>query len=188
MTTNDKIKRLQVFDFDGTLANTTSPEEGKPMWKEKTGQDYPHIGWWGRPESLDMDVFDIKVFPAVYHQLQREVSTPNTYVIILTSRMEKLRPQLEKVLDANNVHADAVDMKRNELTKGEKILKYVSHLPDLVEISVYEDREGDIASYKAVRDRIPEGIVFNIYMAEKGKFGLIENENKLLKIINEEIE
>jgi hypothetical protein len=183
------IKRLIAFDFDGTLGDSPMPEDGKVIWKQKTGQDYPHKGWWGRPESLDLGVFDIKMFPSVLNQLKREVSTPDTYVIILTSRLERLRPQLKAVLDANGVHVNAVDMKHNELTKGEKILRYIDHLPDLEEVSVYEDREGDIASYQAVRDRIPEGITFNIYLADNGKFGLteVENNDKLTHIIMEEI-
>jgi len=189
MTTDNKIKRLQVFDFDGTLANTVSPEEGKPAWAKHYGKPFPHLGWWGRPESLDMSVFDIKMFPSLLNQLKREVSAPDTYVIILTSRMEKLRPQLKAVLDANDVHVNAIDMKHNELTKGEKILKYIDHLPDLEEVSVYDDREGDIASYKAIKDRIPEGITLNIYLADNGRFGLVEVENndKLTHIIMEEI-
>jgi hypothetical protein len=185
MTTDNKIKRLQVFDFDGTLANTVSPEEGKPAWEKYYDKPFPHKGWWSKPESLDLGVFDIKMFPSLLNQLKREVSTPDTYVIILTSRLERLRPQLKAVLDVNGVHVNAIDMKHNELTKGEKILKYIDHLPDLEEVSVYDDREGDIESYEAVRDRIPEGISFNIYIADNGKFGLAEN--KLLNIIKEEI-
>jgi hypothetical protein len=180
------IKRLIAFDFDGTLGDSPMPEDGKKIWKEKTGHDYQHKGWWGRPESLDLGVFDIKMFPSLLNQLKREVSTPDTYVIILTSRMEKLRPQLKAVLDANGVHVNAIDMKHNELTKGEKILRYIDHLPDLEEVSVYDDREVDIASYQAVRSRIPDGISFNIYLADDGTFALVEN--KLIDIIKEEIQ
>jgi len=30
---------------------------GKETWKEKTGEDWPHLGWWGRATSLDPDIF-----------------------------------------------------------------------------------------------------------------------------------
>ena len=53
-------KNLVIFDFDQTLMDTLGKEEGLKIWKEKTGQDYPHKGWWGRKESLDLDVFDIE--------------------------------------------------------------------------------------------------------------------------------
>ena len=52
-------KRLICFDFDDTLFHTPLPEEGKKIWKEKTGQEWPHIGWWGKPESIDNEIFEI---------------------------------------------------------------------------------------------------------------------------------
>jgi len=41
-----EIKKLISFDFDDTLVHTTLPAEGKVIWKEKTGEDWPHRGWW----------------------------------------------------------------------------------------------------------------------------------------------
>ena len=49
---------LVVFDFDATLIKTTLPDVGKGMWSSHHGIEYPHVGWWGRKESLDSDVFD----------------------------------------------------------------------------------------------------------------------------------
>jgi hypothetical protein len=178
------IKRLVVFDFDSTLIDSPKKESGKLAWSEKMGQPYPYIGWWGRPESLDLSVFDIKPFPSVLNQLKKEISTPDTYVIILTSRMEKLRPQVQAILDINRIHVHKLDMKRSESSKGIKLLRYVSQLPDLEEINVYEDR--DIESYESVRNQIPEDITFNIYLANQGTLTLIES--KLLNIITEEIQ
>jgi hypothetical protein len=183
------IKRLAVFDFDGTLIDSPEKETGKIEWSEKMGQPYPYQGWWGRPESLDLNVFDIKPFPSVLHQLKKEIVLPNTYVIILTSRMEKLRPQVEAVLNKNNIHVDKVDMKRAEGDKGKKVLRYVAQIPDLKVINVYEDRDTDIASYEAIRNQIPQGIEFNIYVANKGTLALTESSRSqnLLCIIQEEL-
>ena len=66
------MKRLIIFDLDGTLMNTPSPEEGKPLWEKHYGEKYPHIGWWGRKESLDTNVFNIKPIPSVLSQLLKE--------------------------------------------------------------------------------------------------------------------
>jgi hypothetical protein len=183
------IKRLVIFDFDGTLINSPEKEAGKLAWSEKMGRPHPHLGWWGRPESLDLNVFDIKPFSSVLSQLKKEQVTPNTYVIILTSRMEKLRPQVEAILDINHIHVDKVDMKRSEKSKGEKLLRYVNQLPDLVKINVYEDRDTDIESYEAIRNQIPEGIEFNIYRANQGTLILTESSRScnVLCIIQDEI-
>lgn len=168
------IKRLAVFDMDGTLIDTPMPEQGKIMWEKHYGQKYPYLGWWGRPESLDLNVFDIVPFQSVKHQLDKEIATHDTFVIILTSRMEKLRTQVQAILDKNDISVDKLDMKRAEGDKGIKVLRYVQQFPDLVEINVYEDRDTDIQSYENIRNQIPEGITFNIYLASKGNFSLMK--------------
>ena len=61
-----KITKIEIYDFDGTLVDTQLPDTGKPIWKEKTGEDWPYKGWWGRVESLDMDVFEQKPVPSVF--------------------------------------------------------------------------------------------------------------------------
>jgi len=182
------IKRLAAFDLDGTLIDTPMPEDGKPMWEKHYDKKFPYQGWWGRPESLDLDVFNIKAFPSVLNQLKKELVTPNTYVIILTSRMEKLRPQVQAILDANNIHVDKLDMRRKEHDKGIKILRYINEFPELKTINVYDDRDTDIAAYKNISSQMPEGIEFNIYLAESGKLSLVEAKNNLVEIILEEIQ
>lgn len=181
------IRRLVAFDFDGTLIDSPEKEQGKVQWAEKMGKPFPYIGWWGRPESLDLNVFDIKPFPSVLNQLKKEQSKPDTQVIVLTSRMEKLRSQVQAVLDVNDIDVAKLDMKRSEKTKGDKILRYISTLPDLREVNVYEDRDTDIESYESIRNQIPKGIRFNIYLTVKGKISLLEINDKLLNVINEEI-
>ncbi len=183
------IKRLNAFDFDGTLINSPEPEDGKKIWLDVKGEQYPHLGWWGRPESLDLDVFDIKPFSSVLNQLKKEIVLPNTYVIILTSRMEKLRPYVQAVLDKNNIVVDKLDMKRAEGDKGVKILRYIEQFPELKVINVYDDRESDIQAYENIRTQIPKGIEFNIYHANQGKFALTESSRKynMLEIILDEL-
>jgi len=187
MTTKN-IKRLCIMDFDGTLISSPMPEEGKPMWSDYHKKSFPFIGWWGRPESLDLNVFDIKPFPNVLNQLKKEQSTPNTYVVILTSRMEKLRPQVEAVLNKNNIVVDKVDMKRAEGNKGVKVLRYIQQFPDLEEINVYEDRDTDIQAYEAIRPQIPKNLMFSIFLALNGNLTLLKAKDKLTNIVDEEIQ
>lgn len=175
------IKKLVAFDFDGTLIDSPEKESGKVEWSEKTGQQYPHIGWWGRPESLNLDIFDIKPFSNVLNILKKEVANPESYVIILTSRMEKLRPQIEAVLNKNHIHVDKIDMKRAESDKGKKILRYIEQFPDLQEIDVYDDRDSDIVSYKQISSIIPKNIEFKIFVANQGQL-------RLMEIVREEIQ
>jgi len=181
------IKRLVAFDLDATLFPTALPEEGKIAWANYYNRPFPYIGWWGRKESLDLNIFDIKPFPSMYQQYLKEKNTPDTYVIVLTSRMEKLRPEVQAILDINNIHVDKLDMKHSELTKGEKILQYVAKFPDLVEISVFDDRDTDIESYQGIKHLLPQHITFNIYEAHDGNFALVESEFNVGGIIDEVI-
>lgn len=181
------IKRLCAFDFDGCLMNTPTPEEGISQWEDIKGIKYPNKGWWSYPESLDLDVFDIKPFPIIYKQLIKEKSTPDTHVFILTSRIVKLKPQLQAILNKNNISVDDVVMKDNSLTKGEKILQAIKYMPDLEEISVYDDREVELETYKAIRDKIPENITFNIYVVKDNSFALLGDKLNVRDVINEEI-
>ena len=77
------------------------PETHKIIYKEKTGEDWPHKGWWGRPESLDMNIFDFKAIPEVKSAYTIERQRPNTMVISLTGRRPKLSNEVEAILNAN---------------------------------------------------------------------------------------
>jgi len=184
----NNIERLCAFDFDGTLVQSPLPDDGKKKWEEFYNKPYPYIGWWSRIESLDLNVFDIKTYPSVYNQLKRELSIPNTYVIILTSRMEKLRPQIEKILELNGVYVHKIDMKKNNQSKGDRIIDYIKEFPNLKEINVYDDRLSDIESYEKIINIIPDDIELNIYLVSDGKIILYNHKDKLNEIIREEID
>ena len=190
MTTENvkiNIKRLCVIDFDSTLMNTIMPLIGKSMWEKYYNKPFEFKGWWGRKESLDLNVFDIKPFDNVLNLLNKEVKNPESYVMILTSRQEKLRPQLQAVLDKNHIVVDRLDMKKYEKNKGEKILDYIKEFPKLKEIDVYDDRDLDIQSYKEIESKIPKTIKFRIHLAKEGELSIVNENRGISEKINEEI-
>ena len=183
------IKKLAFYDFDNTLVKSPEPDSGKIEWTEKKGEPYPHIGWWGRPESLDTEVFNIKFFDKTLSLLKKDIADPNTYTVILTSRMEKLRPEVENILKINGINVDEVNLKNSHQTKGQKILEYVPKFPDLERIDVYDDNyEREITSFLSIKDSIPENIRFNIFHVKDDNFNLVESNHKIMNIIHEEIE
>jgi len=190
------MKRLAVYDFDGTLIDSPEPLEGKPIWEKYYNTNYPHKGWWGRKESLDTNVFDIKPFPSILAKLQEDMADPDTSTIILTSRMEKLRPELENILKLNNISVDDLITKNGREDKGDVILKIAQYNSDLQEIVVYDDFAGKmpnkIAEYTKINDELPENIQYNIFYVENGRTQLMESSNilletALLKMIQEEL-
>ena len=83
-----KHKRLVCFDFDDTLFNTPKPEEGKPLFLEKTGKIWPHRGWWGKSETLDLDIFDIPLNKWINIMLRCQNTTSENFVMLATGRLK----------------------------------------------------------------------------------------------------
>lgn len=186
------MKRLAIFDLDKTIFNTPEAQDGKRVWSRTKGEDYTMKGWWSKPESLDTNVFDIKPFPAVLAQLNREKITPDTVVVILTSRMERLRPQVENILKINNIYVDELILKEGKEDKGDIILKIAIYNPDLKEIVVYDDfmdkDESKIAEYTKIKDKLSPEIEYTLYYANNGTISLLESTNIILKMIADEIQ
>jgi len=113
----DEVKKVSIFDFDGTLIDTALPEIGKKIWKEKTGEDYPHKGWWSKKETLDIDVFENKPFDAVEKAFKVERSKPNTFVVLCTGRIVRLTTPVNKILDKYGFEFDIVKTMK-ELSEG----------------------------------------------------------------------
>lgn len=139
-----KYKKLICFDFDATLFHTALEDEGKVIWKEKTGYDYPHIGWWSKPETLDTTIFDTPLNKPVYNEYLKAVSDSENFVILATGRIERLRPQVEAILNKNNLSFDGVFCKRGPgdtlYFKTKLFETFISELkPE--EFIMYDDRQ-----------------------------------------------
>lgn len=181
------IKKISFYDFDSTLVDSPQPEWGKTKWEEKKGVEYPHIGWWGKPESLDLDVFSVKPINSVVELIKKDIKDPHTYVVILTSRIHKLEDTVRAFLEKIHIYPDRYDLKKNNKSKGERVLDYFEEFPDVVEIDVYDDNyEREISSYLSIIDKLPEKINFSIYYIENEEVKLI-NENRVVNIIKEEV-
>jgi hypothetical protein len=150
--TKNKPTKLAVFDFDGTLAYSPEPEIGKPKYKEVTGQDWPHKGWWGRAESLDTNIFDIPVNPSVVSDYKKEKSNPDTLVIMMTGRIPKLSKEVEDILSANNLSFDYYLYNNESSTLDFKINtmdRLLSKYPTITEVEMWDDRDEHIGPFQA---------------------------------------
>lgn len=186
------MKRLAVYDFDGTLMDTPMPNPGKEIWKKKTGEEYPHQGWWSRKESLDTDVFDIKPLPNILNKFNGDMASPITHTIVLTSRMEKLRSEVQNILDLNGIHPDELILKKGRDDKGDIILKYLQNNPDLKDIVVYDDFAGGEKSrmdeLTKIKDSLPSDVNYNIVLVDNGRVSrMVESTNILVFMITDEI-
>jgi hypothetical protein len=177
------------FDFDGTIADSPMSDEGKIIWKNKTGEDYPHNGWWGRKESLNDEVFDVKGFSSVINLIKSENRKPNTYNVMLTSRIPRVSDSVQFLLKKFGLEFDSLSFKSGGSSeKDERILDYLSKFPEgsIKEINVYDDREKEFKVFRSLKPKLDDmGIKFNIYRVDEGKISLLEHN--LRDIVSEEI-
>jgi hypothetical protein len=144
------ITKVSVFDFDGTMIDTTMPEIGKKMWKDATGEDFPHKGWWSKRESLDINIFPNEPFADMVSAFNKEKANENTFVSLCTGRITPLTKQVNAVLDKNNLKFDDVvltgDKRFNDGAKDTLSFKinYLNSLqstfPNLEMIEFWDDR------------------------------------------------
>ena len=149
---DNKITKAAIFDFDGTIVDTPLPDSGRKEYQAKTGKPWPHEGWWSKPESLDMNVFDMPVYDEVINAHAKELSSPDTVVIMLTGRMTKLAQHVEAVLASKGLKFDEYHYNRGGET-GEAKMKTISKLlekyTDVTYIEMWDDRLEHIPRFEA---------------------------------------
>ena len=90
------FEELHVFDFDGTLVDTPTPEIGMREYKEAFGMDSPHQGWWGRAESLEPPL-TMGEGPALA-EYRASAANERVVTIMMTGRRSKLKDSVEAVM------------------------------------------------------------------------------------------
>ena len=143
MEEKQTINKISIFDFDGTLADTPNKEDGIALWEVKNKKDYPHKGWWGKPESLDENTFNVKLIPSTIDDYNKESEGDNTLMIMLTGRIPKLANQVESILNKNGVIFDEYRYKEKGDTFSSKIntiKRLLEQNPNVTEIEMWEDR------------------------------------------------
>lgn len=140
----ENITKISIFDFDGTLMRTPHPEEGKKKWENFYNKDYPHIGWWSKPESLDDAVFNIDTIETTINDYKKEMETPNTLVIMLTGRLSHQHDQIMELLKFHGIVFTEYHYKESGDTLNSKlnsIIKLLNRFPQVNHIEMWEDRE-----------------------------------------------
>ena len=146
----ENITKISIFDFDGTLMRTPHPEEGKKEWETFHNEDYPHIGWWSKPESLDDAVFNIEPIESTVDDYIKEKENPNTLVIMLTGRLPHHHDQIVELLLLHNIVFDEYHYKETGDTLGSKlhtIISLLNRYPNVSSIEMWEDREPHAKSF-----------------------------------------
>jgi hypothetical protein len=137
------ITKICVYDFDGTLVSSPLPEQGKLAYKEKTGIDWPHEGWWSKPSSLDMTIFDIPVINSVIESYTLEQDNEGTLMVMMTGRLTKLSKEVEIVLTNHGLVFDKHIYNMGGSTIESKIKslnKLLVEYPNVIDVLLTDDR------------------------------------------------
>lgn len=157
----EKITKLAVFDFDGTLVDTPLPDFGKPEYKKKTGKEWPFPGWWGQPLSLDMSIFDMPTVPMVMVAYKKEKPNTETAMIMLTGRMVKLGDKVKAILDDKGLTFDEYHYNRGgatEVAKMKTLDNLLQKYTDVDNVEMWDDREEHLPIFQEWGDnKLKEG-------------------------------
>ena len=161
------ITQLNVFDFDGTLMSSPDEFIGKVEYAQSTGRPYPHLGWFGKQESL---LPPIRVLPGPamrdYHSF---LGRDGSWTVILTGRLESVRPAMEQVLQGYGITYDEFILKTSagdtwdfKISVALRLLRSFKHVQKL---RVWEDNVENLVKFYELRASLQDSIDVEIYEA-----------------------
>lgn len=135
--------KLFIWDFDGTLCYTPTPDVGIPHWQEKTGKYWydHHTGWWSAAESLNMEVFHISMNMWIYNEYLKAVNE-GAMNHLVTGRLEPLKQHVSAVCDYHGVKFDDIhccDGRDTFVFKCHKMEQLIEQYK-ATEMIMYDDR------------------------------------------------
>jgi len=156
-----KKTKLKIWDFDGTLCDTPLPEVGKPIWKEATGKEWEHVGWWSKAESLNLEIFEHPTLPSVMTDFDKYKDAEDCMNVMLTGRRAKkpLEDAVKAILDSHGLkfdmyfHNNGGETGENKMYRIEKLLK---QFPELDSVEMWDDRTLHIPRFQEWGDKLVE--------------------------------
>ena len=167
-----QIIKVAFYDFDKTLVDTITSEEGRSVWEKKKKKKYPHVGWWSKKESLDKEVFDFKPIEEVTQRLNRDFEDKTCWTVLLTNRVVDLKYEVLDILGGFGLQLDELRMmERNGLNKNSRINLALESLHQVSMIDIYDDDMGNIEMFLSLKKKlIQNGKSVSIYHINSENF------------------
>jgi len=162
----ERVKKVNVFDFDGTLVFTPLPEEGMPILNKEVlkkfmaGEVPPMLeypDYWDDPISLTPPIIPEPtpmelLNNEIAHEFSRSSREPGTMTIVMTGRKNHLEPNVKRILDDFKLRPDRLYCRSPDCDtvnfKSDKLLELIKEFPYLDEMNVWEDRGPTLANMK----------------------------------------
>ena len=161
-------KRLNFYDFDGTLFNTDGRVPGITKWESVFKTKYPHIGWISKDESLALEL-DIK---PIYSTLEmyNKLKTPDSINVILSDRLPKMKSSIDNNLKKYNIEIDYYLLNTGP-HKVNRMKEFILNY-DVCEINLFDDKQSVIEKFIEFRELYKlwrPDLNINIYLCKMGE-------------------
>ena len=150
----NNIKKIDVFDFDGTLIYSPNPNQAKKIIarhnaKAETEVVMNYDNYWENPKSLSPPIVPE---PTPFIMLNQKTSMefynsqrdPSRLTVVMTGRGKEFRPQVKRILDDFKMKPDRLYLMPNGQptvdAKIEHIAKLLDEFPHVQEIEIWDDK------------------------------------------------
>ena len=156
---------VSIFDFDHTLYQTPLPtEENRELLL--IHKNYEKSGWWGRPESLDIELFKITPNAWVFEKYKKHTESGH-FKALMTGRIRKLKSEVNKVIEQDGLIFDEYHLcdRRRTIEFKKEMIYDIAERVKPTEIFFYDDRTEHIPTFRKVGDDLEDrlGIKFRLF-------------------------
>jgi hypothetical protein len=145
----NEITRILVFDFDETLFRMPGYTDRFSVERLKPELSFPTpYSFYDHPTSMDPEIHNIQIIGPVYEDWKEASRDPTARTILITHRTEELRPCAEHLLKIHGIEFDELYFLGRVSEKITILEKELSYLPNVKEISVYEDSLEQLRKYQ----------------------------------------
>jgi len=174
-------KKLKIFDFDGTLYN--SPTPNPELWNDHTFKklmDAPKkggYGWWQNPITLNKTITPIDLFiESTVTDAITAISDNDTITVLLTGRTENYLPDVKRILEMRDLQFHYYGLKplNSDITtfnfKAEYIQNILNEHPEITEIELWDDRPKQIKQFETFFNKL--NIKYTIHQVSEPDYHL----------------
>ena len=176
----NEITKILVFDFDETLFRMPGYTDRFSVERLKPELSFPTpYSFYDHPTSMDPEIHNIQIIGPVYEDWKAASKDPTARTILITHRTEELRPCAEHLLKIHGIEFDELYFLGRVSEKITILEKELSYLPNVKEISVYEDSLEQLRRYqdffyetiarKNKPTKLDDLIIFDMQFVDKSK-------------------
>jgi hypothetical protein len=145
----NEITRILVFDFDETLFRMPGYTDRFSVERLNPNLSFPTpYSFYDHSSSMDPEIHNIQLIGPVYEDWKAASEDSNARTILITHRTEELRPFAEHLLKIHGIVFDEMYFLGRTSEKIVILEKELGYLPNVKEISVYEDSLEQLIKYQ----------------------------------------